>query len=398
MRVGSAGLYSQVLDAIGRNQSDIARLQLQVATGKRILTPADDPFGATRSLTLHNAIAQLAQYQQNSERAGQRLGLEDNALSQVSSALQRVHELAVQANNDTQTNETRGYISTELKEILSQVVELANSSDGEGGYIFAGYHSETKPFANDASGVTYMGEQGQRLVQIGASRQVADGDPGSDVFLDIPNGNGTFVASAADANTGTGIIDGGSVTDISQWDKGTYTIAFTSATDYEVRDSSNAVVTSGTITGDNQVVTFRGVEVGITGAPAAGDVFQVEPSTSEDIFATMQDFIDALDAGAVDDVSEAKMHNRINDVMSNLEQISSHISQARGRVGTRLNAIDSQNQMNDQASITLQTTASNIDNVDLTQTISSLDLKLTTLQASEQVFAAVQRLSLFDYL
>ena len=55
MRVGSAGLYSQVLDAIGRNQSDIARLQLQVATGRRILTPADDPFGATRSLTLHNA-------------------------------------------------------------------------------------------------------------------------------------------------------------------------------------------------------------------------------------------------------------------------------------------------------------------------------------------------------
>ena len=63
MRVGSAGLYTQVLDAIGRNQSDIARLQLQVATGRRILTPADDPFGATRSLTLHNAIAQLAQYQ-----------------------------------------------------------------------------------------------------------------------------------------------------------------------------------------------------------------------------------------------------------------------------------------------------------------------------------------------
>src|SRR4029450_9737316 len=101
-------------DATGRNQSTIAPLQLQVATGRRILTPADDPFGATRSLTLHNAIAQLAQYQQNSERAGQRRGPGDKGLSQVSDALQRGHELAVQANNDTQTDETRGYISTEL--------------------------------------------------------------------------------------------------------------------------------------------------------------------------------------------------------------------------------------------------------------------------------------------
>ena len=398
MRVASAGLYSQVLAAIGRNQSDIARLQLQVATGRRILSPSDDPFGATRSLTLHNAIDQLAQYQQNSERASQRLGLEDNALSQVVDSLQRVHELAVQANNDTQTNETRGYISTELKEILSQLVELSNSSDGEGGYIFAGYHSETKPFAYDASGVTYLGDQGQRMVQIGPSRQVADGDPGSDVFLAVPNGNGTFVTSAASANTGTGIIDGGSVTDISQWNKDTYTVTFTTATDYEVRDSSNTLVTSGTLTSDRQVIEFNGIEVGISGAPAAGDVFQVEPSTTEDIFATVQDFIDALDAGAVDDVSEAQLHNSINGVMSNLEQAFSHLSQVRARVGTHLNAVDSQGQMNTQASILLQSTASDIDDVDLTQTISSLDLKLTTLQASEQAFAAVQRLSLFDFL
>ncbi len=398
MRVASAGLYSQVLAAIGRNQSDISRLQLQVATGRRILSPSDDPFGATRSLTLHNAIDRITQYQENSERANQRLGLEDNALSQVVDSLQRVHELAVQANNDTQTNETRGYISTELKEILSQVVELANSSDGEGGYIFAGYHSETQPFAYDASGVSYLGDQGQRMVQIGPSRQVADGDPGSDVFLAVPNGNGTFVTSAAGANTGTGIIDGGSVTDISQWNKDTYTITFTTDTDYEVRDSANTLVTSGTLTSDSQVIEFAGVEVGITGAPVAGDAFQVEPSTTEDIFATVQDFIDALDAGAVDDVSEARLHNSVNGVMSNLEQAFSHLSQVRAQVGTRLNAIDSQGEMNDQASIMLQSTASDIDNVDLTQTISSLDLKLTTLQASEQAFAAVQRLSLFDFL
>jgi flagellar hook-associated protein 3 FlgL len=399
MRVASAGLYFQVLDAIGRNQSDIARLQLQVATGKRILQPADDPFGATRSMQLNNAVNQLAQYQDNGVRAGQRLGLEDSTLGQVVDALQRVRELAIEANNDSQTDETRGYIATEIEQLKAQIVELANSTDGEGGFLFGGYRSDTQPFVQDASGVSYLGDQGQRMIQIGPSRQVADGDPGSDVFMAIPNGNGTFAVSANPANTGTGIADAGTVTDTSQWDGGSYTIVFTTPTDYEVRDSANAVVTSGTFTPDSgQVIAFRGIEVGIDGAPAAGDTFQVEPSSNEDLFSTLQEFVDALRTGAVDDVSEAKLHNRMNGVLSNIDQAFSNLSEVRATVGTRLNAVDDQADVNSQYSILLQSNVGDIDNVDMAQTISQLDLKLTTLQASEQAFVAVQRLSLFNYL
>src|SRR4029453_19001715 len=223
MRVASAGLYRQVLDAIGRNQSDIARLQLQVATGKRMLAPSDDPSGTVRGMHLRNAIEQLAQFQANGARAAQRLGLEDNTLQQVVDTLQRVSELAVQSQNDTETDETRGIVTTELRSILDQLVQLANSTDGEGEYLFAGYKSNDAPFVLGASGVSYLGDQSQRMLQIGPSRQVAAGDPGSAVFLDIPDGNGTFATSAAGANAGTGIVDGGSVTDYSQWDGGSYT-------------------------------------------------------------------------------------------------------------------------------------------------------------------------------
>ena len=399
MRVASAGLYRQVLDAIGRNQSDIARLQLQVATGKRMLAPSDDPSGTVRGMHLHNAIDQLAQFQANGARAAQRLGLEDNTLQQVVDTLQRVSELAVQSQNGTETDETRGIVVTELRSILDQLVQLANSTDGEGEYLFAGYRSNDAPFVLDGSGVSYLGDQNQRMLQIGPSRQVADGDPGSDVFLDIPDGNGTFATSAAGANTGTGIIDAGSVTDYSQWDGGSYTIVFTTATDYEVRDAANAVVTTGTYTADEtNVVAFRGVQVAITGAPAAGDAFQVDPSASRDVFATIQEFIDALEPGAVTDVEEAQLHNRLNGVMASLDQAFGHISQIQAQVGTRLNAVDDQADMNTQYAILLEGTASDIENVDMVQAVSALDLKLTTLDASEQAFVAVQRLSLFNYL
>jgi flagellar hook-associated protein 3 FlgL len=237
------------------------------------------------------------------------------------------------------------------------------------------------------------------MVQIGPSRQVVDGDPGSDVFLDIADGNGTFATSAAGANTGTGVIDAGSVTDLAQWDGGSYTVVFTTPTDYEVRDAANAVVATGTYTSDEpNVVAFRGIQVSITGAPEAGDVFQVDPSSTRDVFATIQEFIDALEAGAVTDVQEAQLHNRLNGVMSSLDQTFGHLSQIRAQVGTRLNAVDDQDGMNTQYSILLQGTASEIDDVDLVEAVSALDLKLTTLDAAEQAFVAVQRLSLFNYL
>jgi flagellar hook-associated protein 3 FlgL len=399
MRVATAGLYRQVLDAIGRNQADIARLQLQVATGRRMLAPSDDPSGAVRSMALHNAVDLLAQYQDNGARAAQRLNLEDNTLGQVVDTLQRVQELAVQSQNATETDETRDIVITELRSILDQLVQLANSTDGEGEYLFAGYRTNDPPFALDAGGVSYLGDQGQRLIQIGPSRQVADGDPGSDVFLDIANGNGTFATGASGANTGTGVIDAGSVTDLAQWDGGSYTIVFTTATDYEVRDAASAVVATGTYVSDEpNVVAFRGIQVSITGAPAAGDVFQVDPSATRDVFATISEFIDALEAGAVSDVQEAQLHNRLNGVMSSLDQTFGHLSQIRARVGTRLNAVDDQDGMNTQYSILLQGTASEIDDVDLVEAVSALDLKLTTLDAAEQAFVAVQRLSLFNYL
>lgn len=400
MRVATAGLYHQVLDAIGRNQSDVARLQLQVATGKRILTPADDPFGASRGMQLRNAIDQLAKFDENGSRAMHRLGLEDGALSQVVNTLQRINELAVRSNNATETDDTRVAVVAELKEILGQLVEIANATDGEGGYLFAGYRSGTKPFEYDAAtGVTYNGDQGQRMLQIGPSRQVADGDPGFDVFLAIPNGNGTFVTTAADTNTGSAIADGGSVTDLTQWDRGTYTIAFTSETDYEVRDATNTVIATGSFADDeDHVVSFRGISIGIQGTPAAGDQFTVEPSSKQDIFQTVQDFIDALETGAGDEASSTLLHNRLNNVLANLDQAFGHFARIHASVGTRLNAVDNQADMNAQYSILLQGTAGEIEDVDMAKTISQLDLKLVTLQASEQAFVAVQRLSLFSFL
>src|SRR5690606_12039494 len=138
--------------------------------------------------------------------------------------LQRVRELALQGNNGSQTNETRRFIAGEIRQMLDELLQLANTHDANGEYIYAGVTSLTRPFSPGAGGeVTYNGDDGQRQIQISPVRQIAIGDSGQRVFMDIPEGNGTFTVHEDPANSGGGVIDAGSVRDLSAWVPDDYT-------------------------------------------------------------------------------------------------------------------------------------------------------------------------------
>ncbi len=191
MRISTSQIYQQGVQTMLNKQAELAKTQQQVATGDRILAPSDDPAAATRILELNQAIDNNNQFQRNADMADARLGVEEAVLTSFNDQLQRVRELAVQANNDTLTVEDRGSIATEVTEILDSLLQLANTKDSNGEYIFAGYQTGTEPFSHDGMGnFTYAGDQGQRMLQIGSSAQVAIGDSGSDVFMRVDDGAG----------------------------------------------------------------------------------------------------------------------------------------------------------------------------------------------------------------
>src|SRR6185437_9406531 len=130
------------------------------------------------------------------------------------------------------------------------------------------FASRTQPFTQSGNAVSYAGSDGVSQLQISANQRISGGDAGDAVFMSIPAGNGTFTTAANAANTGSGSIDGGSVVDLSQWTPDTYTIAFTSATQYQVTDSSGNVVTSGNYT-NGSTIQFQGIAVTVNGSPAA---------------------------------------------------------------------------------------------------------------------------------
>jgi len=188
-RISSYMISQRALHAILGQQNSLAETQLQLATGKRAINPSDDPASAARVLDLNRAIATVQQYQSNANTAKGRLELEDSLLSGATDLLHRAGELAVQGNNDTLSPSDKKAIATEVRQLLDQMVSTANAKNSSGEYVFSGYQADTRPFSLEASGrYGYNGDMGQRRIQIAPDRQLADGDNGYDVFVDIETG------------------------------------------------------------------------------------------------------------------------------------------------------------------------------------------------------------------
>lgn len=396
MRVSTLWMQQQSVNTMMERQGDLSNIQTQMGTGKRINQPADDPVGAARAVELTHLGADAAQYQRNISSANARLGLEDQTLSSVSNVLGRVRTLLLEGMNGTQTDESRSDIAAEMVQLRGQLLGMANSKDSQGDFIFAGNRTGAAPFASQPGGVSYLGDQGQRMVAAGPGLQVATGDPGSAIFMDIPNGNGSFAVSAAVGNTGSAVVGATSVTDLSAWDHGTYQVTFTAPGTYEVRDSGGALVTSGSYdTEKGGAIAFRGVQIALSGTPAAGDSFSVAPASSQSLFATMDNMIASL---RQPNGGGAAMQNTLNGQLSSLDQAVGSMSQARAGIGARMNALDQQSALNDDLTLQYKTALSNVQDLDYTDAVSRLSLQSSALQAAQLTFSKLQNLSLFNYL
>ncbi len=190
-RISTNMLYDRSINAMLDQQARVGETQLHISTGKRILAPSDDPAASARILDLDRSVATVEQFQSNAERAKSRLEYEETALRGVSNLLQRAHELAIQANNDVMSPDQRKAIGAEVRHLSEEMLSLANTRDSNDEYLFAGYKADKPPFENLGGGAyAYRGDAGQRQIRISHDRQIADGDTGLDVFMNIPVSTG----------------------------------------------------------------------------------------------------------------------------------------------------------------------------------------------------------------
>ena len=398
-RITTAYLFQKTAIDIASKQFDISEIQNQIGTGKRLNKPSDGPAETARVIDLNQAIGRIDQFQRNSIFANQRLGLEDATLSSVNNSLLRVRDLALQANSGSQTGETRAIIRAEVEQRLQELLDYANARDGNGNYLFSGSKNRTQPFTQTATGVAYNGDQNQLSLKISGNRTIVASDSGYDIFVNIKNGNGDFVTSSNAANTGDGVITVGSVIDNSVFQANDFSITFTSPTTFDVVNNTTATtILAGQNYVSGQAINFNGSEVAISGDPQAGDEFQVNASRRQNVFATLQSFINALGIDPSDPADQAQLTQALDRTISDVDNALQNVLNTRTFIGTRQNSIDTANIENEGAKIELQTTRSQIEDLDYAQAITQLQLQQTTLQAIQGAFAQVRGQSLFNFL
>lgn len=401
MRISSNSMYDSNIAVMSQQQTRLMQTQQQISTGRKYLTPADDPVAASQALSLEQASAVNTQYSSNRAAARHTMSLSESILQTATSVLQDVREAAIAAGNGAFGVNDRKLIADSLQGKLEALMGLANSTDGVGNFLFAGFQSKTKPFIDTPAGVAYTGDDGQRLIQVNASRQLPASESGADLFMRIKNGNGSFVVqSGTNINTGlpnggTGVATVGSVTDPTLLTGDIYDVTFSpdglGGFNYTVAGRTTGSTVIGPYVA-GQAISLDGMQFSVGGVPADGDTFTVAPSSNESVFKTLSDLIANLNGPT------NGFGGRLAYSINQIDRALDNVLTGRSSVGTRMNELDALGVSGDDLGVQYQQSLSALQDVDYAKALSDLSQQQVYLQAAQKSFAKVMGLTLFDYL
>ncbi|TVP89001.1 MAG: flagellar hook-associated protein 3, partial [Pseudomonadaceae bacterium] len=293
MRISTIQAFNNGVRGIQDNYSQVSRTQEQVSSGKRILSPADDPVTTVRLLQLGQQGSQIKQYEDNLRAAKNSLVQEESILNSVNNNLQRVREISLSAGNGAYDVKDRQALAQELAQLEDELFQAFNSRNARGEYLFGGYQSDQAPFVRESDGsYSYQGDEGQRSIQIGSSKMIAINDNGKSLFVDVPNVNRVNTAAnpADPDNPGNVRISLGEVENKRQYDQNFYPndgIVIRIGADgdnYEILElpdppNPQAVLASGDLEAGPDgsfSIRYAGVVVKLDGELQQGDEFTVE--------------------------------------------------------------------------------------------------------------------------
>ncbi len=421
MRISTSWAQQTSVNSMLNQQSRLNQTQLQMNAGKKILTPSDDPAAASRIIDLNQSIKQTEQYQSNINAARQRLTQEDGVLQSSVDILNRIEELGVQGLNATYSQSDRAAIATEMEGFNQQLLGYANTQNANGEYLFSGFKSTTQPFSKNtivAGSVMAPAVQAGTItingVATGNITTTANGTadrtsvisainaanvPGVTAMIDTaPPGSGGVRLEAADGRditvqfTGVGGTLDAANTGVSAVAAAplTYVAAYNYAGDNNQR-SIQIGETRQIYDGDPGSNVF-GVSMGSllsTTVLTPGSLPATVP-----VLGSITNIFEAIDKFASDLRANTQNSASLDDVSSALGKILN----AQSSAGARLNALDSQNGFNTDYELNTKTVLSATEDLDYAEAISRFSQQTLALQASQQAFAQVKKLSLFNYL
>ena len=430
MRISSVTMYEQSTASINRQQNDFLKISQQIASGRRVVNPSDDPQSAARAVRVDQSKAITQQFEDSRVSARNSLAQTESILNSISDSVISAKTRLVQASSDTLSDVDRESIASELKGIYETMIGQANATDGNGRYLFGGYADNAPPFVKNSEGnIEYKGDDNARQQRIDASRLMPVTENGISIFQSVPSGAG-YVAEAVKSsdggqpiagvegrNNGSITFSGPQVSNVNDPGYGdSYRVVFNedttvdSGVSYQVQRFSEGewqedpddLVVTGEYVGKGQQLSFGGVNVTLTGSAEPDDEILVAQSGSDqrpaDLFRTMEAAIRVLESPAQTPAEKAELRNTLNTSMRDLDNALDNVLTVRASAGAKLNELDVVDAVGSNRMLNYEQTLSDLVDLDYADAISEYSLRQVGLQASQKAFVDIKGMSLFDFM
>ena len=397
MRIATANRYDSTIGSLQQRQRDMADSQLAMSNGKRINKPSDDPTAAARAERAYLSQQRIVSGQRSVDASRNAMVLAESAIGQANEVLQRARETLVASGNGSYSPGERAAQAAQLSHYRDQLLGLANQGDGASGYLFGGQGANAEPFLDAPGGVQPAAVGGQN--QLSTTDQMPSTVDGTAIWLGVASGNGVFVSAAGATNTGTGWVDAGSVSNPSAVTGAAYRIGISgsgASAQYTVFKDGNATAQADLPFVAGAPISVDGMTVHIKGQPADGDSFTLLPSQPDlDAFAALDQAIAQLKNPQA---NTGQVAQAVNSGLRDIDAVMGRMQAARAEVGSTLNRLDAIDGRNQDRNVWAKSVQANAEDLDMVQAISSFQNQQTGYQAALQSYAAVHRMSLFDYI
>ncbi|WOA30486.1 flagellar hook-associated protein FlgL [Alloalcanivorax xenomutans] len=395
MRISTVTMFEQSMTSMNRQQADFMKVSQQIASGRRVVNPSDDPQAASQAVRVAQSLALTEQYGDARVSARNALSQEESVLNSVGDSITQAKTLILQAVNGTLSDADRDSAASELRGIYETLLGQANATDGNGRYLFGGYQDDSPPFVKNGGGVDYVGDTQVRQQRIDASRLMPVSDNGEDIFQSVHTSAG-YLARADGGNSGSLTFTGPDVVDVDDPDfGGAFTIEFADdGTDitYTVNGGAPQPYQEG------EPIRFGGLSMTLEGTPADGDSIAVDKAAGmdPDLFATFERALAVLENPASTDAEKAARTNTLNNALRELDNGLDNVLTVRASVGARLNELDVVDTVAENRALNYEQTMSDLVDLDYVEAISEYVLRQVGLQAAQQSFMGIKGMSLFD--
>ena len=409
MRMSFNMKFNQGLNGILNTNAKMSRAQEQLTKQTRILTPADDPASSAKVLGLDQNLAQTEQYQSNSVLLKNNLALEETVLANMQTSMNRARILAIASGNGTYADEDLMAVAAELRQIQVELLDLMNTKNAEGGYIFSGFQDKVTSYIFNpvSDAFEFQGDDGQKALQISSTIALPGNDSGKMVFDDV---NARFKTSDLTIVAGGATSATINVSNQTQFDafyrntydnlvpaNNTFNLVLTAPDSYEIQQNGISLVpaVTGTYT-PGSAISFNGLSLQVDGPAAPGQLdFTLTPPVKKNVLNTLQEFIAVLETPGV---SSAAKFEAIADATVQLDNAMSNVGNFMSSIGGRTNVLNSVFETNEDLKINNQAYRADLSEVDYAAAITEITKQEIALQAISSTFTKVSGVSLFDFL